>query len=255
MISRALKKLRSRRLMTWQVYLAITVIGVIALAITWISAPNKQQTIASSLSGLFSSFLGAYLAFRLSKEKQKEDEDEKRVIALHLAIFTLNRQMNAMLQYWRLISAYRDEPTAFLKLQANRLPDYSSLKQDFKSLTFLLETDAQIVYDLSIQEERFFQSTFSIEKHADFHRSEYQKAAGEIEIRASEITLEDLRKLLGERILETLKTQTGEIFKHVPRTVKTHYDLSKRLYERARLLYPETKFVRLEFDLAKENVV
>ncbi|WP_313172593.1 hypothetical protein [Massilia oculi] len=225
-------------------FLLLLVIGC-ALGLGLVSATSFVPLAGSSL---LSTFLGASFAFHLNTQKDLNKEQDQRIAALQTALFILAQQFNAVGGSWKSIAKWGKEPHRWVNMPAMGQPDYKNLQQDFSSLAFILAEDAQLLLDLSVEDERFLQLLRSMKERSDFYTKEIHEAIEKARAGKTQMSLPDLRTGLGDRLFFGAQSRTDDVFMHVTESMKSLPGVANRLRTYAKAKYPEAKFLVVELE-------
>ena len=228
------------------------VVGLVALTIWFLSFVAIEESaiskiydyLISAFTVAIGAFIGAFSAFWLKSYEEGKKEKEKQKNALNSALFILARQINAI----QLIKKYLDKfKTPFdrgLLLPAMKSPDYSNVKQDIDSLHFLIENDnADILFRLTIEQERFEQAINSINIRNEFYVNEVQLALSFHARNGKPLPLEEFEEKLGERLFQRAIHAAETIYKHVDASDISLHEQYTALHKLATQLFPGEKFI------------
>jgi hypothetical protein len=230
-------------------YAAIAVVVVlIALVAAYFQQIEVKDLVVAALP-VMTTFLGATLAFRLNEDREEKREQLRRKQALDFSLFVLLRQDNAVGQS---IEPYRtaanDAERAFV-VPALKPPDYLGLRQDIASLAFLLELGhPQLLFELSIEQERFEQAFEALRTRNQFYVDELQPALESTGMNGRPVTLAEAKGLLGERIFESSMNQAHILFDHFQASEKSIPKMFASIRSTAKELFPSAAFVSYERD-------
>jgi hypothetical protein len=209
----------------------------------WYKIIDLKELLIATLP-IVSTFLGATLAFRLSENKENEKEALRRKQALDFSLFILLQQDNAVRQIAKpYTEAQHDAQRAFL-IPAFKPPDYSGLRHDLSSLSFLLEVGApQVLFELAIEQERFSQLIEALRVRNEFYVSELQPALEKTGMIGRPVSLEEAEQLLGKRIFGTAMNQGRFLKEHLDASVSSIPAMFTKLRATAKTQYPSAKFL------------
>jgi hypothetical protein len=204
---------------------------------------------------LVTTFLGATLAFRLNEDKEHEKEQLRRQHVLNFALFILMRQDNAVQQVWRQYKEAKSPAERAFLVPANKPPDYGSLRQNLSDLSFLLNTGhAQVLFELSIEQERFEQAMEAQRIRNEFYVGELQPALERTEMLNRRVTLEESERLLGPRVFGAAMNQAQFVFEHFAASVESIPGVVASLRTVAKQLFPNAAFVSYERAVSQETL-
>lgn len=231
-----------RKISIYEVIAFLAVMVMVAGYLTGVV--NINSVVLLVLSSFLSTFLGATYAFRLNSKKDKEKEDERRQSALQLALFILARQDNAIRTVWKQIKDWDGRKDAFFNMPPIVTPLYEDLKQNFSEISFLLETDSpNVLFKLSIEQERFSQTIIAINERAKFHFEDFQPKVADTGIGGKDVTLDEVKNILGERIFGVMEATTKNLFSHLSLSLKSLSSTADELFKLAKKEYPNCKFL------------
>lgn len=238
-----------RNLRAQLLYAAIAVVvTLIALGAAYLQLIDVKDLVVAVLPVL-TTFLGATLAFRLNEDREEKKEQLRRKQALDYSLFILLRQDNAVrqsLEPYR--TAANDAARAFM-VPAFKPPDYLSLKQDIASLSFLLELGyPQLLFELSIEQERFEQVFEALRIRNQFYVGELQPALERTGMNGSKVTLAEAKTILGARIYDSAMNQAQDLFDHFQASEKSIPEMFASIRSTAKALFPSAAFVSYEYN-------
>ncbi len=209
--------------------------------------PSTTDYLVEGCMVMLGAFIGAFAAFKLKQASEERALRKKRKKALNKALFVIARQSNAIQVIAKYFAQYEDELERAFNLPANSPPDYSTLKQDFESLTFILETESpQTLMDLTIEQERFEQAISSIHIRNEFIVSEVQPALSYHALNGHPVPIEQFARTLGERLFQGAIHGAQVMYEHVEITDASLGEMFKKLDYFARKEFPGEKFVKCE---------
>lgn len=222
------------------IIVAISIIVALAL---WQGAIGAKE-VAVALLALVGTYVGATLAFRLNQAKEDEKIHQDRRAALFRALFVLGRQINAVQQLKLGYEAYDNPNERAFSLSALSPPTYSDLAHNFSDLGFLLESDdPNVMFRLSVEQERFEQVLTSIRKRNEFHVNEYQPRIAAAGVAGKKTSIENLRGVLGDAIFNGVMARTENVYALLTKTSRSLEEMQTELHGIAKKLYPKTKFL------------
>ena len=204
------------------------------------------------LTGI-STLIGALYAFRLTERKEKNEQRDKQVHALKKAIFILGRQLNAVQSIRDEIAPYSTPEKRLFGCRAAMPPDYSDLRVDFKSLSFLLDSaNPDLLFRLSVEQDGFDVTMRAISLRAQFYVDQFQPAWVSSGIIPGRITQEDARIKLGELVFDSAVHYTESMFEVLDKSALGLQGILDEFREFSICLYPGEKFLR--FRLKSRNL-
>jgi hypothetical protein len=216
-----------------------------------ISLPEKTPTV---ITPFLSTFFGASFAFYLNSRKELRKEDEIRVSALRVAMFTIAQQQNVLAQVWKRSSRWKDRPDKLFNMQPLSLPDSEHLRQNLSALSFMIPIEPTLLLELTVEDDRFAQTITAIERHADFHVSQVQPALAKSSLYRKISSVSEIKEAIGTLIFGTAKANAENVFEHLAPTRNSLSDMMPKLYVFAKGLYPDEDFLRTDFILDEDVV-
>lgn len=206
--------------------------------------PKSYDYLIRALTVAVGGFIGAFSAFWLKAYEERKKDKEKQKSALNSALFVLIRQINAIQNIKRDLDKYETPFERGLTLPAMKPPDYSSVKQDIDSLNFLIDNDnAQILMELTIEQERFEQAINSINIRNEFYVNEVQPALSFHALNGRPLPLAEFEEKLGERLFQGAMNGASVLYEHVYASDVSLHEKYTELREIAKNLFPGEKFV------------
>jgi hypothetical protein len=231
----------------------ISVIAILAVVLL-IFAPHglAAKDIGSAILAGISTLIGAIYAFRLSERKEKEGERAKRIHALNKALFSLGRQVNAIRYIREEVSPYDTDMKRLFGCKAAMPPDYSDVRVDFESLSFLLDTnDPDLLLRLSVEQDGFHQVIRAISMRAQYFVDQFQPAVMASGIMTDPITttdlimLNDAREKIGSLVFDSALNYTTSMFTALDEALPRLQKIMVELEDLSRQIYPGERFLRL----------
>ncbi len=227
----------------------------ILAVVLWIFVPKglaAKEIGAAILAGI-STLIGALYAFRLSERKEQESERKRRIHSLNKALFSLGRQLNAIQYIREEVSLYDTNEKRLFGCKAAMPPDYSDLRVDFESLSFLLDSqDPDLLFRLSVEQDGFHQVIRAISLRAQYFVDQFQPAVIASGIMPGPFTLNDAREKIGTLVFDSALNYTTGMFTALDEALPRLQNVLVELEDLSRKLYPGERFLRLK--LKKENL-
>ena len=225
----------------------ISFIAMLAVVL-WIFVPHglAAKDIGSAILTGISTLIGAFYAFRLSERKEKVGESARRIHALNKALFSLSRQVN-VIQYIRVeVSPYDTDEKRLFCCKAAMPPDYSEVRVDLESLSFLLDShDPDLLLRLSVEQDGFHQVMRAISLRAQYFVDQFQPAMMASGIMPGPFTLSDAREKIDSLVLDSALNYTTSMFTALDEALPRLQNICDELEELSRQLYPKERFLRL----------
>ncbi len=223
----------------------ISTIGILLIiGLAYFSNFIDNKDIATSALALMGTFFGATLAFRLNIKKEQDETHRKRREAINRCLFVLIRQENAIKQMHQEYEKIPNLQIRAFNLPALKPPNYDDLTQNFSDLEFILhEYDPNILFKLSIEQERFFQSMTSVNLRNDFYANEVQKALSESITNGQTVTSELLLEKLGQRVFHSAINYVTTASEMLSLSVGSNLEMQREIKILGKKLYPNSKFI------------
>jgi hypothetical protein len=189
-------------------------------------------------------FIGAYSAFFLKSYEENIKVKNNEVAALNSAIFVLIRQRNTILILKKHLDKYKTDFERGFNLPAMAPPDYSGVRQNIEKLEFLFKNNPQILFNLSIEQERFDQAMAAVNIRNNFYVDEIQITINKLRMNGELETLIGLESKLGERLYKGAIFQAQYMYEHVDKAEVTLEQTCNKLCEVAKDMYPKEKIIK-----------
>lgn len=209
-----------------------------------------------ALATLVAAFIGAWFAFRLTDKAHARQTENQNVAAINRALFVVLRQFNAVKNVRdQLIDPVRNEPGRFIKMLALMPLDYSALKPDFESISFLLETDKRgLMVDLMLENERFHNVIEGVNERSKLHLEVIQPLLVSAGIReGGEYPLGAMEKALGPQFGPHLKRSTEDAINHIDSCYRSLLEFGNHFADEMKKSYPKKSFIKFESKEARKS--
>ncbi|UPW17095.1 hypothetical protein M0C34_12635 [Agarivorans sp. TSD2052] len=229
------------------------IVGLAILNIWYLSSvaieesvvPKSYDYVIRAFTVAVGGFIGAFSAFRLKKHEEYKIDKNKQKSALNSALFVLIRQINAIQCVTRDFDKYKTSFDRGFSLPAMKPPDYSAVKQDVVNLNFLVEKDkAQMLMDLTIEQERFEQAISAIGIRNEFYVNEVQPALSFHDLNGKPLLWSEFEEKLGERLFQGSINGAETMYGLVYASEKSLQDKYTDLRKLAKELFPNEKFLK-----------
>lgn len=228
-------------------YYIITLAAIAVVCLLSYQQKLELKDLGTACLGLFGTFLGATVAFRLNEQKERNELQAKQRAALNRALFVLVRQQNAMIQLKGEFAHFNDEFSAAFNMPARKPPEYADLKQDFSSLEFLLQSKASnTLFKLTVEQERFEQAIDSLRLRNEFYVNEVQQAISNAALNKKIVTPAEVEALLGQRIYGGAINGARAAREHIYATYESIPEMLGELRALAKELFPKHSFIKYE---------
>ena len=217
------------------------------LAIEGQLIPTSFDRFLNAIVILFAAFLGAYCAYLLAEKKEVRKLEREKIKSLNTALFVSLRQLNAMLHIKNLISPWEADEYRFINMPAMLVGSYEDLKLDLNALDFLLEEDdPNLLFEISIEQERFESTVSTFEIRNKIHYEKIQTALDIPELVNTNLTLKKIIDVLGKKQAGSAKKCTDDTFRHVYENYESMRFSHYKLFNTAKRLFPGQEFIRFE---------
>lgn len=229
------------------IYAAIALAAIAICALLYVQGELVAKDAGTAVLALLSTFLGATLAFRLNEQKELSETARKQREALNRALFILIRQHNAIIQLKREMDTYPNDFDLAFNMPALKPPSYADLVQHIADLEFLIDSrNPNILFKLTIEQERFHQAIESIRVRNDFYVNEVQPKIASTGMNGKVVTMEGAAALLGERVFGGAMNGATHAKKHVSDSNLSLPNVLTELRGLAKELFPGHKFLAYE---------
>lgn len=231
----------------WFAYFVIVLATAALVAIALVVDTVSAKDLATWFVPLFGTYIGAYLAFRLQERKDIQIKKRVQIDAINRCLLTLVAQYNHLLNYQKhsLDKFDHEDPATPLNLPAERLGVLDS-RIKAEELAFLIfHGDENLVLEIAVEQGRFDACVEVISARCAFMVDEIQPLIEKHEMRGKAVSEDELERLFGERKYGTLLTMTDQVYFHVPSTVQSLKNASRRLHSLAKQMFPDERFIFL----------
>jgi hypothetical protein len=193
--------------------------------------------LAPALVPLVAAFGGAFFAFKLEEKTQIRKERATSLVSGNLAMFTLVRQWNVLVNIQTdEIEDYRNDPAKFITMIPRVGGNYENYGFDYNNLSFLIGTNhVNCLNDLSIAENRFNSIMQGYDIRTKLHIQAQDKLSKVGIAGITDSMIPRVREELGDNLAIRLDTLTEDLIKQVDEAVKqiemTRDKLGKALKE------------------------
>ncbi|MBP7480802.1 MAG: hypothetical protein KA785_10185 [Spirochaetaceae bacterium] len=201
--------------------------------------------IFSSLSTLFAAFLGAWFAFKLQNNHEKNVISEENRTALNMIQVELMRKYNELLVIKKnFVSPIIDDPLYWMNIPSLS-PRERTDDINVSSLSFLVDSgEISVISEILIAMEMYNEIVKSVNIRSIVHKDELQpKYENIIRKYNGNLSLEILVKELSERTVGTLINATNGINELLPDAIAQFEKVVDLLYKAGKKKYPKRKIV------------
>lgn len=202
------------------------------------------KEVGTAAMSLIATFFGATFAFRLNQEKEAKAKAKEEIEAINNVLFLLIRFANAVAIYKMDYDALPTDAHRAFSLPAMMPPDYSNLKINYGSINFLIENNPQLLMDISIEEERFFQTIESIKRRNEFYVNKFQPLMEKMIKRDEKINPETAKIAMGELIYGTNMNAVQDAKMHIDETYKSLPILINHLHAAGKQAHSDGIFLK-----------
>lgn len=210
----------------------------------------EWKDLLAILTTLFATFAGAWAAFALEGRRTKHEEQKKNVGAANRALYTVFNLWNFLEQCRKeVLEPFRAKPDDWLNLAANPTLATGECKFQVADLQFLLETPhAEVLAKLLLEEQRFAIAVDLIRARSALTLEKVFPAMAAAGIKVGQSAPLDLvEHALGIDVVHQLKQLTSAIYSNVDEDLNSLMATHQELRQTMKALYPEQKFLRIEF--------
>jgi hypothetical protein len=226
------------------IYAVIAIAAIAAVASAFQQGAIGAKEIATAVLALLGTFLGATFAFRLNQDKEDRKLHKNRQEALNRAMFVLARQANAVHQLKREYEKFINPIERALNLPALKPPSYSDLVHNFVDLEFLIESaDPNVLFRVTVEQERFQQVIESINLRNEFYVKEYQPKLAAMGLNGRMMSEHELSRLLGEDIFGGTVNGAATAYELICASDRSLPEMQHELLSVAKQIFPGAKFV------------
>lgn len=207
------------------------------------------KTILGAVVTLVAAFAGAFFAYKFNADRERRRKNEIDLASANRAIFTLVRVYNYVAGFNKqFLKDYSGSPDAYVAIKpslGNSDPDW---KLDYDSISFLIsEGKSEILTELTEIEEIFtiFNATVKTRNHIHINIVQpAMEAAGFVD--GASVSLDDIDRVLGDRISTTMKSVTSELIELTQRGEEQLEGLIKKMHEIMVEIFPGKNVIRME---------
>jgi hypothetical protein len=219
----------------------------------WTGALNAKSATPLILSSFLSTFCGATYAFRLNLNKEADLRRDSQRAALQLALFTMARQYNSLVNLWQSVKDWEKRGDRAINMRALQAPSYEGLTQDFEQLAFLLETsNPMLLLSLTVEQDHFMQTMLAFDRRNKFYIDEVLPEVDKKNLNKKVMTLTEMQGAIGERIFKTIENDTNEMFTHLSMILSSLPVTANKLLDLAKAEYPNEKFIKIQYLTVEE---
>lgn len=198
---------------------------------------------------LVAAFAGAWFAFLFERRHRQREEDERRIGAANRALYTVFNLWNIQLQLRKdVVDGHRGQRDAWLSMPATVPSSYGLTRFDAAELSFLLGEDSMVYCDLLLEEQRFALAVQLVETRSHLVLNEVFPRLAAAKIGVGEKRDErEILAALGPDVTQKLKVLSDGIVTNIDENLVTLVATHDQLRAAMKKLYPDTKFIKIEF--------
>ncbi|MBI4806460.1 MAG: hypothetical protein HY795_14615 [Desulfovibrio sp.] len=216
---------------------------IIMTHLTNIDYLSWMKVIVGPLAG---AFIGAYSAFRwtIRKEELKTVGDNKA--SGDFVIFTIIQQYSLLKSIKKELDGVRDKQYKYLQMDILNMVDYSNVVIDYKTLSFLINTENHIVMGRLSGLEKSFHLFINNIKEFNAINLQLQKLAIQIKDKVwYDRTLDEIDKMLPKNIVAQASSLVDEIYEMEGKLLKNIPSVAVEFHEILKKKYPDHQFIPL----------
>lgn len=207
------------------------------------------KTIAGIVATLVAAFAGAFFAYKLNDEREKQRKKEIDLASANRAIFTLIRIYTYLAGFNKqFLKPHSGNPAAYVAIQPALGNSDPNWKLDYDSVSFLIaEKKSEILTELTELEELFTIFIETVKTRNHIHLDIVQpamEAAGFVN--GSSVSSADIDRVIGDRTSTIMKSITSELIELTQRGEEQSEDLIQKLHEIMIELFPGKNVIRME---------
>lgn len=214
--------------------------------------------IVSSMTTLISVFVGAWLAFTFQNCREKKEIKNQHIATANLALCTVYNLWNILIQIQEeVIDPCREKADAWFNMPAspNQSSSYALTSFQANELAFLLQTKQLNTFsNLLLEEQRFVMAMQLIEERSSIILNHVFPKLGAAGVPVGgKITEPEIEKTIGIDTVHKLKHLTSAIIKNVDEDLDSLKMAHDELRNTKKKLYPNEKFILIEFKKTKKK--
>lgn len=238
----------------WLRVVIVVALSMLAINLLFFLGPLSQlasilevtsRDLGSWLGSLFSTFIGAFLAFKFGLRQRDRERVNTEVTAGNLALSTLIDMWDRQIQFQRdMIVPFRNRHDAWLNLPVGSPLDSVELALNRNELAFLLQADGATWQAVVMEDRRFHLVKRLIEKREDLILKDVwpRLAAAGLPMRG-QLAEADMERLLGPAIVQQLRVNTAAIISMIDENVASSFAAVTALGSTLRKIHPGRKFI------------
>jgi hypothetical protein len=207
------------------------------------------KTIFGALATLFAAFIGAYFAYKLNENRERQHKRDIDLASANRAIFNLTKAFNYIASFNRqFVVPIKDDPTKHFTMRPSFGHSDPGFKIDYDSICFLIaERKAEMLSELSEFEELFDLFIAVLSKRNHMHTNIVQLAMEKAGVREGSLITEDqIDKILGNQTSAEMKVLTKELVSLAPDGEALSEQLASKLHKIVTEIFPGENVVKLQ---------
>ena len=207
-----------------------------------------MDVVVSALATLVAAFAGAWFAFYLQEKKEYVKEEKERKSNLNLVLVTLVRQYQSLENIKLEIDSLKEDALRYIKLPAITTNQYSDIKIKVEILTFMLDSEPNLIMEIMLEQERFEMALKAVQLRSERHAKEFQPAYAKLfeKDNSTQIQVIQLPAMLGVYLHNALKNETDHMYKQVYEASKSTLAVLEKVRIHAKQIYPRAAFIRID---------
>jgi hypothetical protein len=209
---------------------------------------DPSTPIVQFISPLAAAFFGSFATYLFGVYRENKKENSNKTQAAQQVLFTLIRQYNVISRIKRdFFTEYKDYPDRHLRILPAIDSDYSDLRINIDSISFLLSTKFRDTLNEILQFESIFHVIIVAITNRSKSHFELQKKCESAGIgKETIITPELIQQIISDRLDIILKKSTDEIYNLLDEWDKSFMPVIEKFRNELIKLFPGHKFIRPE---------
>jgi hypothetical protein len=210
--------------------------------------------VGSWLGALFSTFIGAFLAFPFGIQQRERQRVNQEVTAGNLALSTLYEMWERQFQFQKdVVAPFKNRRDAWFNLPVGAPLDVVDLKLNRNDLGFVLQADGPTWQAVILEDRRYQLMKQRIELRESLVLKEVWPClvAHGVPIGANLPGVE-VERILGPAIIQQLREHTEFIISQIGKKVESAWAAITALRETLRRIHPGRRFIKVELPPERE---
>lgn len=214
-----------------------------------------EDLASQGLAALMGAAAGATLAFHFERRRAQEDQrrtvrrEQKRevdseALAGNMALFTLTRMYNTLLNFWRQrIEPWRDDPLLWYMMPPGGEPSLEGVGFDYTALAFLLKGEApSIMLKLDGLADQYRTLADTVRRRSVMHEQELAPKMEQIRV-VPGTPVQNVEDYLGKRLSGTMQAYTADIRTFVYTSLQELPTVAQQLHGLLQKKMPDENFI------------